>query len=104
MQKRVLVTGANRGIGKAIALGLAEDGFEIAINYKSGHNSADITLQGIIDSRGKPAFCSSMYRIVMNIRFFRRTLKKADLLRSCRAGIKNDCPSRIWMNRHGTEL
>ncbi len=52
MQKRVLVTGANRGIGKAIAIGLAKDGFDVAINYKSDHNNADITLHSIIDNGG----------------------------------------------------
>ena len=30
-----LVTGGGRGIGKAIALGLAEDGADVAINYLS---------------------------------------------------------------------
>jgi len=35
-KKRILVTGSSRGIGKAIALKLAEDGFDIAVHCRSG--------------------------------------------------------------------
>ena len=45
MTKRVLVTGSSRGIGKAIALALAKDDFEIAVHCRSGIEQA----QGVVE-------------------------------------------------------
>jgi NAD(P)-dependent dehydrogenase (short-subunit alcohol dehydrogenase family) len=42
-----LVTGGGRGIGKAIALGLAEDGADIAINYRRDDEAAQETVAEI---------------------------------------------------------
>jgi 3-oxoacyl-[acyl-carrier protein] reductase len=40
--KSALVTGASRGIGKAIALQLAKDGFDIAFCYKQASTAAEL--------------------------------------------------------------
>ena len=42
-----LVTGGNRGIGKGISLGLAEDGIAVAVNYRKDEDSARETVQEI---------------------------------------------------------
>ena len=38
--KCAIVTGASRGIGKAIAIGLAKDGFQIVVNYLNNERKA----------------------------------------------------------------
>jgi len=45
--RTALVTGGGRGIGKAIALGLAEDGADIAINYRRDDEAAQETVAEI---------------------------------------------------------
>src|SRR6185295_15139171 len=42
-----LVTGGGRGIGKAIALGLAEDGADVAVNYRRDAAAAEETVAEI---------------------------------------------------------
>jgi NAD(P)-dependent dehydrogenase (short-subunit alcohol dehydrogenase family) len=45
--RTALVTGGGRGIGKAIALGLATDGADIAVNYRKDADSAQQTVAEI---------------------------------------------------------
>ena len=46
--KRILVTGSSRGLGKAIAIKLAQDGFDIAVHCRSGIDAAKDTQAQII--------------------------------------------------------
>lgn len=42
------VTGASRGIGKAVALALAAQGMPVVINYRSNDDAAQATLQDVV--------------------------------------------------------
>ena len=47
-----LVTGGSRGIGKAIALKLADSGYHVLINYRSNHEEAQNTYKEILENGG----------------------------------------------------
>ena len=50
--KRALVTGASRGIGRAVALRLAADGASVAVNYHTGEAEAADVVAAITGSGG----------------------------------------------------
>ena len=49
MRKSVLVTGSSRGIGKAIALRLARDDYDIVLHCRSRREEADSVARSVVD-------------------------------------------------------
>ena len=48
------MTGASRGIGRAIALQLAEAGAEVVVNYASSADAAEQVVSAISAAGGRP--------------------------------------------------
>ncbi len=56
-EKIALVTGGGRGIGRAISLELAGDGFYIIVNYRSDEHAAEEVLHAIQENGGDGEIC-----------------------------------------------
>ena len=52
MSRTILVTGASKGIGHAIALRLARDGFGVVVHYRGDRPGAEATLAAIREAKG----------------------------------------------------
>ncbi|MBO4547227.1 MAG: SDR family NAD(P)-dependent oxidoreductase, partial [Treponema sp.] len=54
--KKVLVTGASGGIGRAIALAAAKEGYYVVAHYNRGQEKAEAILQEIKAAGGQAEF------------------------------------------------
>ena len=73
--KKAIVTGANRSIGKAIALAFAKEGADVAISYRSDEKGAKETIEAVeaVGCQGK--FIRADFRNSNEIeRFFEEAL------------------------------
>lgn len=52
-QKSAVVTGASGGIGREVAVRLAQDGFAVVVNYAGNADKAAETVDAIVDAGGK---------------------------------------------------
>ena len=52
MSKYALVTGGSRGIGRAICVKLAQEGYHVIVNYASNEAEAKNTLE-MMDGKGE---------------------------------------------------
>ncbi len=57
LKRKILVTGGSRGIGRAIALELAQSGFHVLLNYKSSAQPAEELRQKIQSQGGQADLC-----------------------------------------------
>ena len=59
--RTALVTGGSRGVGRAVALRLARDGADVAVNYRRDAAAADEVVEQIVAAGGRAAaYCASI--------------------------------------------
>jgi 3-oxoacyl-[acyl-carrier protein] reductase len=91
--RRVLITGSSRGIGRAIALRLAKQGFAVTIHCRSGRAEADAVVSQIINDGGQ----AQVLQFDVCDRATAKTVLEADIEQHgayygivCNAGITSD--------------
>lgn len=82
--KSAIVTGGDRGIGRAICLALANKGANVAVNFRKDRNKAEKTVR-LLESRGVKALevqadVRDLRRVESMIDEVKRELKRIDVL------------------------
>lgn len=113
LEKKVaLVTGASRGLGKAIALKLAASGARVAVNYLSNDEAANQVAKKIDNSGGEAMLCQANVAEAAAVREMTRHIVKSwgkiDILVN-NAGIVRDSlilrmPDEAWDEVLNTNL
>jgi 3-oxoacyl-[acyl-carrier protein] reductase len=76
MNKTAIVTGASRGIGRAVAMRLAHDGFAVVVNYASNADQAEAVLAAIESAGGRAISLKADISNTADVeRLFEETLK-----------------------------
>ena len=82
--KIALVTGASKGIGAAIAVGLAREGADVVVNYNGDSNGAEQTAQQVRDLGRRAlvvkADIGNVQEIVEMFRIARQEFGRIDVL------------------------
>ena len=77
--KVAVVTGASRGIGRAIALRLAQEGAAVVINYNGSKERAQEVKQRLNLQAEQHRSCSVMWQMQhLVMRCFRQSLKNSE--------------------------
>jgi len=110
--KTAIVTGASRGVGRAVALRLAEGGANVVVNYLQNHAEADETVR-LCKEKGVEvlAVCADVSEFTGSQEVAKQTLEKfgrIDLL-VCNAGVWDGAPiedmsEELWNKVINTNL
>jgi len=62
MRKVIVITGASRGLGRAVALKFGREGWAVVVNYQANREMADEAVREIIASGGEAVACQADVR------------------------------------------